>query len=173
MQRHALIVGSRGVGKSTLISQVLSQLKSPVTGFETVKLPIQSGAHPIHILEVGRQDFPTEENLVGRCREKCLEVFPQVFDRFAPRLLAPKPHGALVKLDELGILESSSPVFCAGVMTLLDGEVPVIAAVKHKHTPFLDGVRSHGNCRVFHLTEENRQVIQAQVLAFFKSQLEK
>ena len=34
---HALIVGDRGVGKSTLIRRVLKELNCPFSGFETKK----------------------------------------------------------------------------------------------------------------------------------------
>lgn len=39
---NALIVGARGVGKSTLIRRVLETLGRPVTGFETEKKGIRS-----------------------------------------------------------------------------------------------------------------------------------
>ena len=34
---HALIVGDRGVGKSTLIQRVLAELNRPLFGYETKK----------------------------------------------------------------------------------------------------------------------------------------
>ena len=34
---HALIVGERGIGKSTLIRRVLKELNRPLFGFETKK----------------------------------------------------------------------------------------------------------------------------------------
>ena len=34
---HALIVGDRGVGKSTLIRRVLAELNRPLFGYETKK----------------------------------------------------------------------------------------------------------------------------------------
>lgn len=94
------------------------------------------------------------------------------FDRYAPKLLSPVPEGHMILLDELGFMESASEKFCSAVLSLLDGSTPVIAAVKHKDFPFLQAVRSHPNCRCFHITEENRDTLFPEVLAFMKLQFE-
>lgn len=171
---HALIVGSRGVGKSTLIRRVLEELGCPIFGFET-KMESSGDedipGDPVYLYEVGKPRVQGEENLVGRCRNKCFDVQPETFDRFAPRLRRPVPADHVVVLDELGILESSSPDFCGAVLALLDGDAPAIAAVKHKDTPFLEAVRSHPNCKCFRITRENRDELYPKVLEFMKSQL--
>ena len=171
---HALIVGGYGVGKSFLIQKVLQELDLPVVGFETKKGPVAedtAAGTPIYLHPAGQPRVQSEDNLVGRSARKLLEVHPEVFDRFAPHLRQPVPEGHLVLLDELGVMESSSPAFREAVLTLLDGGTPIIAAVKHKDTPFLNAVRSHPNCRCFQITEENRDVLFGEVLAFMKDQL--
>ena len=171
---HALIVGDRGVGKSTLIRRILQALDRPVFGFETKKEACshaEQPGKPIYIYEAGQPHVQTEENLAGYCDQQLLEVRTEVFDRFAPKLHGPFPHGSLILLDELGVMEASSQSFCDAVLSLLDGAAPVIAAVKHKNTPFLERVRSHPNCRCFYITEENRDVLYGEVLSFIQDQL--
>jgi len=68
-------------------------------------------------------------------------------------------------------MESESEAFCGAVMHLLDGDAPVIAAVKDKDFPFLEAVRSHPNCKCFYIDEENRNELFPEVLAFVKEQL--
>ena len=94
------------------------------------------------------------------------------FDRYAPKLLEPMPEAVLVKLDELGFLEAGSEAFCRAVLRLLDGDRPVIAAVKDRDVPFLNAVRAHPAARCFQITEENRDELYEEVLAFMKQQLE-
>ena len=73
-------------------------------------------------------------------------------------------------MDELGFMESKAENFCSTVLRYLDGDIPIIAAVKDKSTPFLDAVKSHPNCKCFFISEENREELAEEVLAFMKEQ---
>lgn len=173
---HALIVGERGVGKSTLINRVLSACGCPVFGFETKKedsLAEEKRGSPVYIYEAWRERCRTPDNLVGWCNAHRFDASAAVFERFAPRLRRPVPQGGIVLLDELGFMESQAADFCAAVLELLDGSVPVIAAVKTKDTPFLQAVRAHPNAKCFYITEKNRDELYFQVLDFMRRQLEK
>lgn len=172
---HALIVGDRGVGKSTLIHRVLKELNRPVFGFETKKeeqLEDSIRGCPIYIYDAGHPHYRTEENLIGYHREANSAAITAVFDRYAPKLMVHVPENAVVELDELGFLEARSEAFCKAVMQLLDGNRPVIAAVKNKDIPFLKAIREHPNARCFHITPENREALYEEVLEFMKLQLE-
>jgi len=167
---HILIVGERGVGKSTLIRRVLQELALPVWGFETKKLPAEDPAlgDPLYIYGVPDQEDGT---LLGWCGKKDKAQLTAGFERFAPRLEHPVPEGHIILMDELGIMESNADRFCQAVLRLLDGNAPIIAAVKHKDTLFLRLVREHPNCRCFTITPENREVLLEEVLSFAKEQL--
>ena len=174
MRKHALIVGAPGVGKSTLIDRVLEELGCPVWGFETKKETdgeLTEEGFPVYLYQLGRERRRTEENLVGRCRKKCICVRPEAFDRYAGELKKPVPAGHAVKMDELGFLEASSRAFCEAVLEKLDGDAPVIAAVKNRDIPFLQAVRSHPRGEIFFITEENREELFGQVLAFMREQM--
>ena len=171
---HTLIVGARHVGKSTLIRSVIKRTGRPVYGFETVKedaLETEVLGSPIYIYPAGGAHVRGEDNLVGYCKDKRPTTITETFDRWAERISAP-PAGCIVLLDEIGFMESSSAAFCDAVMRLLDGDIPVIAAVKHNSTPFLDSVKQHPNARCFHITEENRDALLPQVLGFVLEQLD-
>ena len=172
---HALIVGANGTGKTTLIRRVLQTLQRPVYGFETVKedaLADAIHASPIHIYEAGKPHHPSRSNLVGYCRDKKAVPICEGFDQFA-RQFSPQPGAdCIIEMDEIGFLESQSPLFCEMILSQLDGNRPVIAAVRDKDRPFLHSVRSHPNARCFFLTPENRDALFPEVLAFMKDQLE-
>lgn len=170
---HTLIVGGRQIGKSTLIRRVLGEIGMPVSGFETKKedaLADGENGSPVYIYPAGGPYVQGEENLTGVCRQRCLRICSEAFDRFAPRLQA-APKGSIVLMDEIGVMESSSEAFCQAIMQVLDGDVPVIAAVKYKSTPFLEAVRNHPKCRCFTITEENRDALYDEVLAYVKAQV--
>lgn len=170
---HALIVGTRGVGKSTLINKVVKTIGRPVWGFETKKedsLANDEKGSPIYIYEAGKEHRQELCNLVGYCKNKKFDATKQAFDLFAVKLKKPIPAESIVVFDEIGFMESSSEDFCNTVLSVLDGNVPVIAAVKHNDFPFLNKVKAHPNCRCFYITEENRNTLFTEVMDFFNSQ---
>ena len=170
---HALIIGDPGAGKSTLIRRVAAALGKPVAGYESKKETEleQDGLIPVYLYEAGQPHVRTGENLAGYCNGR--QVFPDIaaFDRFASRLQGPAAPDTLIILDEIGIMESRSEPFKGRILDLLDGDAPVLAAVKCKHTPFLESVRSHPRARCFYLTEENRETVFFQVLDYLRKQL--
>ncbi len=172
---HILIVGDRGVGKSTLIRRVLEALDPPLAGFETKKedaLEDPLRGCPVYIYEAGSIHRQGAENLIGYTKEKDDPRITAAFDRYAPRLQQPPHWGWVVKMDEIGFLEARSELFCRSILKLLDGDAPVIAAVKNLDLPFLQAVRSHPKARCFRITEENRDRLYPEVLEFLKKQLE-
>lgn len=170
---HTLIIGARQIGKSTLIRRVLKELGRPVFGFETKKeeaLSGQDGRSPMYIYPAGGERTQSAANLAGYCcGGRRPEVFLSAFDRFAPQL-SDAPDGHIVVMDEIGLMETGSALFCQAIMRLLDGDAPVIAAVKDKSSPFLDAVKRHPNCRCFTITEENRDTLPEEVAAFVRLQ---
>ena len=112
------------------------------------------------------------ENLIGYNKEPTAASVTAAFDRYAPRLMEQIPEGSVVELDEIGFLEAKSQSFCQAVLHLLDGDAPVIAAVKNRNIPFLETVRTHPNARCFYITPENRDALYDEVLSFLRQQLE-
>ena len=172
---HALIVGAQGVGKSTLIKRVLRELMLPVTGYETKKedsLADPALGTPVYIYPAGTEHIQSPERLLGYRACKHPMTFTEAFDRFADKLNAGTDTGIVV-LDEIGFMESGAESFRAAILKKLDGDVPVIAAVKNVDTPFLCEVREHPKCRCFYIDEENRDALFPQVLAFLQKQIAK
>lgn len=173
--KHALIVGARGIGKSTLIRKVLKELNRPASGFLTKKetsLSDEYSNSPVYIYDPEKPHDRSSENQVGACSAHGFMVKKGAFDRYAPKLLTPVPEDHVVVMDEIGFMESEEKLFCDAVLSLLDGDVPVIAAVKNKDFPFLERVRSHPKCRCFFITEENRDALYYEVMDFMKLQIE-
>lgn len=153
--KHILITGERGTGKSSLISRLAALSDRPLTGFRTRRMPEDAdGLYPVNI-------YPAAGGAgvcVGRCRQKMIETFPEVFDTAGCEYLKCVP-GGLVLMDELGLLESGALRFQRAVFDALDGELPVLAAVKARRSPFLDAVRAHPGAIVFELTVDTREAL--------------
>ena len=89
MEKHILICGERGVGKSTLIRRLLAESTLPVGGFVTRRLPQADGdgMFPIYLHAAALPPEPTAPCALRDCL--CKDVFlikltpglnPEIFD---------------------------------------------------------------------------------------------
>lgn len=162
--RHILIVGRNGVGKSTLIRALIEAIPVPVDGFLTKKeVPGPDGFCPVYIHAYRAPKQFSAENRIGLCREGQSIAFPEAFDRFADTMRLPQ-NGVIV-FDELGFLESNALRFTEAILRTLDDAPFVIAAVRDKHTPFLDAVRSHPRADVYRIDESSRDRLRETLLS--------
>ncbi len=166
MKKHILICGEKGVGKSTLIRRLVEEAQLTVGGFCT-KMDENAGEvmHPIYIYPAALpmdQRQRGVENLVGRCgnfgRQK--EIFPEVFDALGTAYLQNTRVCQVIVMDELGFMESEAQSFRAAVLHVLDGDVPVLAAVKDRmDVEFLRQVCAHPRAEVVPIDPENREAL--------------
>lgn len=158
---HLLITGEIGVGKSFLVQRLLKHNQRTVRGFVTRWMSsdekIKSG---VYIFPAATETYLcTAQNCVATCDKPGFNIIhPEVFETYGVELLSiPKTQNkGLIVMDELGFMESDSPLFCKTVLNVLDGSVPVLAVVKKKETLFLDEVRAHKNTELYCVTPENR-----------------
>ncbi len=165
-RKHILICGEVGAGKSTLIQRLLAQNTRPVYGFITKKLdPDENGFHPIYIHPAGASERVYEEkNMVGTCDRRTHNINLDAFNTLGVSYLQAKADGIIV-MDELGFMEAQAEAFTRAVMGALDGEIPVIAAVKARFdVPFLNEVRAHPNAMLYTITAENRDALLSELL---------
>ena len=169
-RNHILICGEVGVGKSTLIQRLLAQSTRPLYGFITKKLdPDENGFHPIYIHPAGSGERVYEEkNLVGTCDRRIHNINLDAFNTLGVSYLHAKP-GGIILMDELGFMEAKAEAFTRAVIAALDGDVPVIAAVKARfEVPFLNEVRAHSKGHLYRITQENRDQVYEELLPIIR-----
>ncbi len=165
-RKHILLCGEVGIGKSTLIQRLLAQSERPLYGFITKKLdPDENGFHPIYIHPAGASGRVYEEkNLVGTCDRRIHNIRLDAFNTLGVSYLQAKPDG-MILMDELGFMESKAEAFTRAVLAALDGDVPVIAAVKARFdVPFLNEVRAHPRAQLVLISKENRDELLSELL---------
>ena len=164
--KHILICGEVGAGKSMLIQRLLRQNSRPLYGFITKKLDSdENGFHPIYIHPAGAKTRVWEQdNMIGTCDRRTHNINLNVFNTLGVSYLQAKPDGIII-MDELGFMESKADTFVKSVLTALDGEIPVIAAVKARFdVPFLNEVRAHPKTVLNMITTENRDTLFSELL---------
>ena len=147
--KHILLCGRRRSGRSALIRSLLRDVTVPVFGYETVTMDTRpDGYHEIYLYPDGTENPQRrEENHVADCNTRERVIHPEVFDTLGVQLLRQPVKGILV-MDEIGFMESGAEEFCRAVLERLDGDTPVLAAVRTgMDTPFLRKVTRHPNVR--------------------------
>jgi len=165
-RKHILVCGEVGAGKSTLIQKLLDQTNRPLYGFVTKRLEAdETGFHPIYIHPAGTDERThAEGNMIGTCDTKIHNINTETFNTLGVDYLKAEPDG-LVVMDELGFMEAEAEQFVKAVFAALDGDIPVIAAVKARYdVAFLNEVRAHKNANLFTITKENREALYQELL---------
>jgi nucleoside-triphosphatase len=154
------------MGKSTLIERLLAHNTLPIYGYLTKTTPRrEDGFHSIYIYRAGDPARPRRtENHIGDCDSRQRRIHGAVFDTLGVEYLEAKTGGIIV-MDEVGFMETESKLFCAAVMRCLDGDIPVLAAVKARFdVDFLNALRAHPRAALHTITEENRDELYEQLL---------
>lgn len=159
--KHILIYGKRGTGRSRLIEELIKLVDVPIYGYYTRTMKTsEEGYHQIYMYPAGSTARPmSTENHVGDCNTRQRTINLQVFDTLGVQYLQAKADGILV-MDEIGFMEEGSKAFCRQVLQCLDGEIPVLAAVKAGvQSPFLRQVLSHPQVQVYDLAKESYEEV--------------
>jgi len=170
---HILLCGERGAGKSTLIARLTDALGVSAGGFLTkIEAAEADGFAPVYMHPVTAEIRRYEaENRVGYCDTHSQRRYPEVFDELGTALLESTKNAPLIVMDELGVMENDAAAFQTAVLKLLDGDVPVLAAVKSKGTPFLEAVRQHPGVRCFTVNAETRNALFEELLPLLRAEV--
>ncbi|MBR4393432.1 MAG: hypothetical protein IKT07_05335 [Oscillospiraceae bacterium] len=154
------------MGKSTLIRRLLEDCPLPRWGFLTRRLQSdENGFHPIYIFPAGKDPTYTPENLIGECDSRVHNTRLEVFNTLGTEYIRQARPGGVIIMDELGFMESEAEAFTGAVLDALEGDIPVLAAVKNRpDVPFLRSVLSAEKAEVFYITPENREELYEKLL---------
>ena len=168
--KHILICGEKGVGKSTLIRKLCMAANAPIYGYCTKRMAERDadGLFPIYIHPAWQAEAECSygsTNLIGRCDSKMHDVHTNVFDTLGAGYIAAAKPGGYIIMDELGFMEKNAEAFKRAVFNSLDGDIPVIAAVKARYdVDFLNRIRAHEKAQLYTITPENRDALYAELL---------
>lgn len=162
---HILLCGRRRSARSAMIRALLRDVTAPVFGYETLTMGTRAdGYHEIYLYPYGtKEPRKREENHAADCNTTERVIHKEVFDTLGVELLRQPVRGILV-MDEIGFMESGAEAFCRAVLERLDGDVPVLAAVRTgMETDFLRQVMRHKKARCIEMRPERFAEVEEQL----------
>ena len=156
-----LLTGDPGVGKTTLLHTVLSQLHRPAEGFYTLEIREDGERKGFRLVSLAGMtgilahvDFATPHRISRYGVDlRALEQIAGTTIRMALQ------QDILLILDEIGPMEVLSPAFCSLVLEALDSPTPIFGTIVKRSTPFTDLVRRHPAVEIIEVSVENRQLL--------------
>ena len=164
-RKNLLITGRPGVGKTTLIREVIADLPLRPGGFFTQEIR-ESGRRvgfEIVVLTANlprRRGILAQEGLISPHRVGRYGVNQADMEEVGARSLEEALREyPLIVIDEIGNMEIISGRFRKAVIACLESPVPVLGVIKAGEGPFVSEIKSRPDVEFVELTRENREVV--------------
>ena len=167
---HIFLTGEKQVGKSTLVSAVLSSVHLKYSGLRSISVFDENNDRNVYLVPANGENRDPAA-LVGVCSNRHItEKYPEVFDDVGCRLLDFDEDTELIVIDEIGKMERDAKRYSARILELLDRkDVRILGVVQKKaDTDLAQAIRKHPNVKMIEVTEANREELVPAILELLK-----
>lgn len=165
MIKNLLITGLPGCGKTTLIKEILEELKIPARGFfteeiregrERIGFKIKTLSKKEGILAKKGIESPYKVSKYGVILKDLEEIGVKEIEEGLK-------ENCLIVVDEIGKMEIFSQKFREIILRALDSKNKVLGTIMLKPNSFCDKIKKRKDTKVFYLTRENFQNIKKEI----------
>jgi nucleoside-triphosphatase len=165
---NLLLTGKPGVGKTTVIQKVLSQLERRPGGFTTQE--IRKGSvrvgFSIRAVDDGQEGVLARVDLTSPYRVGKYGVNIDDMERVGVAAVRRALECSdVIIMDEIGRMENYCPSFQRAVLAALDAPLDVLGTLQMRSTPFLDRIRERPDVTVKLVTPQNRDGLASKLVA--------
>jgi nucleoside-triphosphatase len=156
--KNILITGNPGVGKTTLIQNIISKLNISAGGFYTAEVRDENGKRwGFKIISLdGREDVLASVELISQRKVSKYGVDVAAVDRIGVTAIRDAlSRDDVVVIDEIGRMELTSEQFRDVVMEALDSPKPVLGTIAIRDTSLARKIKKRQDTRVIKLTRAN------------------
>lgn len=160
MQKTAfLVTGEPGVGKTTLIRQVVSTMHLRAAGFYTEDIQMSGNREGFRIVTLdGDMALLASTGHPGEVRVSKYGVDVAELERVGvPAVQRAVERGHVAVVDEVGKMQLYSRVFRKTIFEVIRGRHLLLGTIMLGRNPYADRIKSERNVELLHLTEGNRQ----------------
>lgn len=173
--KKILITGRPGVGKTTLIKEILKAVDIDIRGFYTEELREHNSRVGFRIVELGT-DHPRMACFAHKDFERRFKVGKYgvnvaILDEIGVKNI----EKALIEqksiiIDEIGRMELCSERFREAVKRSLDSSLPLVATITLSSLEFVEGIKKRGDVIVKELTRENSEDILRELISYLSEE---
>ncbi len=175
MGKTLLLTGVPGIGKTTIIRKVLTQIGSQAGGFYTEEIAGAGGRKGFKLLTLdGKEAVLAHKDLrdpqaprIGR-----YGVDVKTLERVGiPALQRAMREKKLVVIDEIGMMELTSAVFCETVMAAIMGPTAVLGTIMSRSHPESDAFKMLAQVTLWEVNRTTRDDLPDKVLAWINKNI--
>lgn len=157
-ENNIFITGNPGLGKTTLVKKLLTQLVNwNVSGFYTQEIRESGVRKGFELVDLsGHRSLLSHIRIKSPYRVGKYGVDIVSFDTFLDTVDFLNPQTDLVVIDEIGKMECYSEKFTFLMRKILDSDKKVIATIARKGGGLIAEVKGRNDIQMFELTLENR-----------------
>jgi nucleoside-triphosphatase len=166
MKQVYLLTGRPGTGKTSLIKQVVAQMKVKAGGFYTEEIRTQGVREGFRLVTLdGEETILAHINIRSSYRVSKYGVDTDALDRVGvPALRRATQQCDLVVVDEIGKMELFSASFRETVLWLIDSGKRILGTVMLSPNPWADAIKRQMQVNLLTVTRDNHQQVLAELL---------
>jgi nucleoside-triphosphatase len=164
--KNILITGNPGVGKTTLIQNIISRLNVSAGGFYTSEVRDENGKRwGFKIISLdGREEVLASVDVISSRRVSKYGVDVGAVDRVGVTAIRDAlKNKDIVVIDEIGRMELTSKQFRDIVEEALDSPKPVLGTIALKETNTAKKIKERQDTRLIRLTRANFDEIEVYI----------
>ena len=161
-----LITGKPGVGKTTLVRNIIAQMQSvPMAGFYTTEIRSKGYRTGFELRGLnGDRRILAHVRLESRHRVGKYGVDTPGFENFLENLDLLHPHVELIVIDEIGKMELFSNRFKTLVLDVLNTNKSLLATIALQGKGFIQEIKQRPDVCLIEVTHNNRDRLLAAII---------
>jgi nucleoside-triphosphatase len=167
MIKNIFITGLPGCGKTTLIKEILKELKIPAKGFFTEEIRKKGKRVGFKIVTLsGKEGVLAEKRFKSPYKVSKYGVILKDLEEIGVKEIEEGLKGDfLVVVDEIGKMELFSEKFREIILKALDSQKnKILGTIMLKPNPFCDKIKQRKDTKVFYLERENKERVKEEIL---------
>jgi nucleoside-triphosphatase len=168
--KNIFITGIPGCGKTTLIKEILKELKVPAKGFFTEEIRKNGERIGFKIVTLsGKTGILAEKGFESSFRVSKYGINLKDLEEIGVKEIEEGlKEDCLIVVDELGKMELFSKKFQEIISKALDSKNKILGTIMLKPNPFCDEIKRRLDTKIFYLTRENFQEVKKEIINILK-----